>query len=469
MDAPTVSGSPAARLQRQRLLDGPILATLLAHAWPTMVQMLVYSAVLLLETWFIGKLGVIELAGASLVSPALLLMQAMAVGGMGSAVTATIARAAAGGNRHQVQSLAMHAVLIAIGCGIGFAVALHLGGSWFYQLLGARDGVLDAALAYSSVLFVAAPLMWLIVILGAILRGLGVVRVQAAIAISASLLLLPLSPLLIFGSGPIPGLGICGAAIAVICYYALSAAMYLAYLASGGSVIRFRFQDCVLSGRDFGSILRLGGISSLLAIQSHMTALMIAGFAGSFGTVVLAGFGTAMRLQHVLEPFIFSLGSATVMMVATCVGAGDIARARRVVYCAAVMATVFCGVIGALAALYPAAWMAIFTSDPAVIAAGAVYLRIIGPFYWCLGLGLVLYYCSQGMGRMWWSYAGSLVRLAMVAVAGTVCVSVLDGDAASLYRVVAAAMAVSCAVTACGIVCSDWARLLPISKAPASA
>jgi putative MATE family efflux protein len=395
-------------------------------------------------------------------------MQAMAAGGMGGAVTATIAKAAGSGDRDKVRSLAVHAVLIALACGVVFAVAMHVFGPAFYRLLGGRDGALDAALAYSNVLFLGAPLMWVVIIFAAVLRGLGVTKVQAVVSVTGSLVLIPLSPALIFGVGPIPALGIAGAALAVICYYVLLVAMYVSYLRSAKSVIRFHREDFTPSLAEFVSILRLGGVSSLLAVQSHITALMITGLAGSFGTVVLAGFGAAIRLQQVVEPFIFSLGTATVVMVATCMGAGNAERARKAAMTTALTATTFYGLVGVFVTIFPNTWVSFFSNDPGVIAAGAVYQRTMGPVYWCYGLALVAYYCSQGVGRMRWSYAGSLLRLVIISIAGTVLLSAMHGGPATLYRIVAVAVVISCAVSVLGIARNDWEKLLSARLKPAA-
>lgn len=461
MSQPSAAPEPptptAAELKRRRMLEGPILPHLLAMSWPTMVQMAMYSGVLLLETWFIGKLGVDALAGASLVTPASFLMQAMAAGGLGGAVSAIIARAAGSGDIKRVESLAWHALAIAALCGIAFAAFMLAFGPSLYRLLGGEGAALRAAIDYSDPLFLASPLMWIAIIMASILRGLGVVKLQAVITAASSILLVPLSPLLIFGAGPVPAFGIQGAAIAVAAYYALVAALYFAYLASPLAALRLRL--VAWRRGDAAAIYRLGGISSLLAIQSHITALIITAFAGSFGTATLAGFGAAIRLQHLVEPFIFSLGTATVVSVATCVGAGDIERARRIAVTAVLAASSVCGVVGILAALFPAAWIGLFSQDAAVIAAGSLYLRAIGPVFWCLGLGLVLYYCAQGIGRMRWTYAGSALRLAIVAAAGSFALLVLHADAAVLYRIVAVAMVASCAVTLFGVARIDWPPL----------
>lgn len=451
--------SAAPGYHRSRLLDGPILATLFSIAWPTMLQMLMSACVLLLETWFIGKLGTSALAGASMVFPAMMLMQAMAGGGMGGAVTATIARAVGAGQHEQAQALALHAVLIGLGCGAAFSIAMVVGGPWFYRALGGEGATLEAALVYSNALFLGAPLFWMMIIFSAILRGVGIVKVQAKVTIAASIVLLPLSPLLIFGWGPLPGLGIRGAALAIFCYYAIVSAILFRQLVSGKNQIQLRWHGITLSWQHFAAILRVGGISSLLTVQSNIAALIVTGYAGVFGTAVLAGFGTATRLEHVLRPFVFSFGAATVMMVGTCMGAGDVARARQVAKRAAIVAAAFTGGIGALAAFFPSAWVGLFSQDAAVISAGAAYLQIVGPFYWCIGLGMILYFSSQGVGRMMWPYAGSFLSLGTVVIAGWITLHVMHAGADALYTVVAAALLLSCAVTALGVVRSDWQPL----------
>ena len=123
------------------------------------------------------------------------------------------------------------------------------------------------------------------------------------------------------------------------------------------------------------------------------------------------------RLEYLQIPIVFGLGSALVTMVGTNAGAGQKKRAERIAWAGAGLAAAITGSIGLAAALYPAAWMGLFSRDPAVLAVGATYLRIVGPAYGFFGLGLALYFASQGAGRLMWPLAAGFVRLMVAAAA----------------------------------------------------
>ena len=114
---------------------------------------------------------------------------------------------------------------------------------------------------------------------------------------------------------------------------------------------------------------------------------------------------------------VFGLGAPLVAMVGTCIGAGQRERALRATWIGAAIAFAMTEAIGLWAAAYPAAWLSLFNTEPAMIEAGSQYLRIVGPWYGFFGLGLVLYFASQGAGRLLWPVLGNIARL-VVAVAG---------------------------------------------------
>src|SRR5207247_1081704 len=120
------------------------------------------------------------------------------------------------------------------------------------------------------------------------------------------------------------------------------------------------------------------------------------------GTFALAGYGMGVRLEYLLIPLVFGFGSALVTMVGTNFGAGQRARAGRVAWTGAAMAAGATEAIGLAAAFFPHSWLGLFTNEPAVLAAGAAYLRVVGPAYGFFGLGLALYFASQGAGRLLW-------------------------------------------------------------------
>jgi Na+-driven multidrug efflux pump len=93
-------------------------------------------------------------------------------------------------------------------------------------------------------------------------------------------------------------------------------------------------------------------------------------------------------------------------------------RALRATWIAAAMAVLMTEAIGLLAAAFPATWLRLFSDDAAVIAAGSTYLRAVGPCYGFFGLGLLLYFASQGAGRLKWPVIGNIARLGAAGVGG---------------------------------------------------
>src|SRR5271155_4806751 len=189
------------------LIEGPIAATLIRLAAPNMLVMLAQSAVGLIEAYFIGKLGTDALAGVSLVFPALMLMQMMSAGAMGGGISAAIGRALGGGRKAEADTLALHALAIALLFGLAFSVAALSGGRWLYAAMGGTGASLEAAMVYSNVIFAAAILVWTFNSLASVIRGSGNMAVPAIVTTTGAAVLIPLSPCLIFGWGPFPALG----------------------------------------------------------------------------------------------------------------------------------------------------------------------------------------------------------------------------------------------------------------------
>src|SRR6202045_3216853 len=143
------------------LIEGPIAATLIRLAAPNMLGMLAETAVGLVETYFIGKLGTDPLAGVALVFPLLMLMQMMSAGAMGGGISSAIARALGAGRRADADALAFHALAIAVVFGLAFTAAVLAGGPWLYGAMGGTGASLAAALTYSNVVFSGAVLLWI--------------------------------------------------------------------------------------------------------------------------------------------------------------------------------------------------------------------------------------------------------------------------------------------------------------------
>ncbi len=439
------------------LIEGPIAATLIRLAAPNMLVMLAQSAVGLVETYFVGKLGTDALAGVALVFPLLMLMQMMSAGAMGGGISSAIARALGAGCRADADALVLHALIIALTFGATFTVALLLGGRSLYAEMGGSGASLDAAVTYSTVVFAGAILVWLFNSLANVIRGTGNMAFPALVTIIGVIVLIPLSPCLIFGWGPFPRLGVAGGAVAVVIYYALGAAVLAAYLRSGRSVVQLGAAGIAIRWKLFADILRVGLVAALITVQTNLTIAIATAYVGAFGPAAIAGYGTGSRLEYLLIPLVFGLGGPLVAMVGTNIGAGRHDRALRVAWIGAAIAAAICEIIGLTAAAAPYAWLSLFGTDAEMLEAGSQYLHAVGPAYGLFGLGMALYFASQGAGRLLWPFAGNLARLLIAAIGGFFALH-FAGNLTDVFIALAVALAAFGVINAAAVASGVWFR-----------
>lgn len=441
----------------QRLQHGPILSTLLRLAVPSVLAMVMQVLVGIAETVYVGRLGKTPLAAMALVFPFLMLSQQLSAGAMGGGVSSAVARALGASNLPRANALALHALTIGGLLGAVFTVVLLVFGPAFYRILGGSGTVLEEAIGYSMVLFLAAPFIWLGNTLASILRGTGNMRVPSLGILAASVLQIVLGGVLALGAGPVPSLGMAGVAIGCIVANVATVAFFGWYLASGRSRLTLRLQGFALQREMFVDILKVGAVSMLSPLQSVLTVLIFTGFVARLGVEPLAGYSIGQRLEFLLIPISFGVGVASVPMVGMAMGAGNVPRARRVAWTAGLVSACNLGVIGLAVAVFPDLWAAMFTSDEAVLGYAREYLRIAGPSFAFFGLGLTLYFASQGSGKMIGPVLAGTVRLALVFVAGSWLTS-LPGTSAHLFGLVAASMVVYGLAVVAAVRLTRWGR-----------
>jgi putative MATE family efflux protein len=432
--------------------------------------MVVQAGIGLLETYFIGKLGVDALAGVAMVFPVLMLAQMMSAGAMGGGISSAVARALGGGKREQASELAWYAAAIALALGLSTMVLVLVGGPALYSAMGGRNGSLAAAILYSQVIFAGAPFLWMFNALANVIRGTGNMAFPATVTCLGAVLLVPLSPLLIFGWGPFPQLGIVGGAVAVVGYYAIGSAVFATYIWSGRSALKPPRRMPAWRWAPARDILRVGAVASLVTVTTNVTIATATAYVGLYGPAAVAGYGIGSRLEYLLVPLVFGLGGPLVAMVGTNIGAGQKERALRIAWTGAFVAGGLTEFVGIAAFLFPEAWLRLFGDDPAMIASGRLYLHIVAPFYGLFGLGLALYFASQGAGRLGWPLIGGVLRLT-VAVCGGFIALRLGGGLPGVFWALAAALATFAAVNATAIASGSWfrTRAVPLPPAPAPA
>jgi putative MATE family efflux protein len=448
----TATLSPRTRL----LLEGPVASTLLRLAAPNVLVMGLQALVSTMDAVFVGWLGSDALAGVALVFPLVMLMQTMSAGGMGGGVASAVARALGGDRRADANALVAHACVIALimaGC---FTILFELGGPALYRAMGGSGAALDAAVVYSRVLFGGALAYWLFNTLGSVIRGTGNMALPAFVMVASSVTYVALSPALILGVGPLPRLGIAGAAAASVTSFGIGTLALLAFLLSRRSLVRPTLQGLRLQPALFYEILRVGAPGSLNTILTNLTVVLLTSLVGPFGGAALAGYGLGARLEYLQIPIVFGLGSALVTMVGTSVGAGDRQRALRVAWAGTAMAAGVTSAIGILAALFPHAWLGLFTTDPDVLASGSRYLRMVGPFYGFFGAGLALYFASQGAGRLLWPLLAGFTRLVIAGVGGWLATRWLGGGLPELFAAMAVALMIFGIINVAAVRLGAW-------------
>jgi putative MATE family efflux protein len=439
------------------LIEAPITPTLLRLAIPNVVTTLVQASTGLVETYFIGKLGTDALAGVSLVFPGVMLMQMMAGGAMGGGVSSAIARALGAGRREDADATILHALIIATGFAAFFTITVIAAGPWLYSALGGRGGSLAVALTYSNIVFAGVILIWLFNTLANVIRGTGNTFVPAVVTLVGAALLVPLAAMLIFGFGPLPAMGVAGGAISLLAYYGVGTLAFVYYLWSGRAVVTPKLIETRLRWPLFRDILRIGLLASLTSIMTNLTIALTTGVVGAFGPAAIAGYGVGTRLEYLLVPLAFGFGGPLVALVGTNIGAGNRDRALRAAWIGGGISFGMTEAIGIAAALFPEAWLGLFDRDPAMIEAGSLYLRIVGPFYGFFGLGMALYFASQGAGVLKWPLLAGFSRL-VIAVGGGYVLLRWTGDLAYVYAALAAGLATMGCMIAVAIMGGAWFR-----------
>jgi putative MATE family efflux protein len=437
-------------VNRSTLLEAPITPTLVKLAWPILVVLAVQTAVGVAETYFVSFLGAAAVAGVAIVFPLFMLMTMMSNGGIGGGVSSAIARAIGGGRADDANSLVLHALIIAVVFGAMFSAAAWIGGPALYRSMGAEGDAFANAQLYSNLIFAAAIPAWITNVLASTLRGAGNVRVPAIVTIVGAISTLALSPLLIFGWGIVPSMGVAGAGAAMILFNVAAAAALILYLRSAKSPVQLR--AAALRWRLFKDILKVGLLSAVGTVVANLTIVATTGLVGRFGTDAIAGYGLASRLDYLLIPLLFALGTATVTMIGTNTGAGLHQRARRIAWTAALISAGATGAIGFAATVAPHAWIGLFSSDAGVMDAGIAYLQRAAPFYAFLGLGMALYFASQGFGKMAWPITAGLARLLTVVLVGSLWVEAFSGSLTDLFWIAGASQILFGVINAFGMI-----------------
>jgi putative MATE family efflux protein len=447
--------SPEAALSHP-LLIAPIGSSLLKLAGPTTAVMVAQTFVAIAETFIFGRLGTDALAGFALVFPFMMMMTMMAAGGMGGGVAAAMARAVGGGRKEDARALVLHALVLGAALALLFTLLTWTVAPTLYRLLGGTDRALDNALTYSHVLFSGSILIWANFFLSALLRGGGDAATPGRYMLMSSIAQVPLSYVLALGIGGWPGLGMAGPAMSSLLTSAVSALLQARALWGGRLGFVPALGGIALQRRLFWDILRVGLISSFSAFTANLTAMLVTGLVGRFGITALAGYGIGVRLEFMLVPLAFGIGSGLTTLVGVAAGANDWRRAVRAAWTGSLVAGLGIGLFGWTVALVPEGWARLFTDDPEVVAATAAYITSVAPFYCLFGLGMTLSFASQGAGRMTAPFLAGIARLCVATVGGWFAIESLGWGLPGVFAAIAVGMIIFGSLIAGPLLVHPW-------------
>jgi putative MATE family efflux protein len=449
---PTASPARPAAARTKLLLEGPVFATLLRLAAPNILNLVAFVGVITFDGFFLGRIGTDALAGASLAFPWIMLILQTTNSGMGAGVSSAVARALGAGKPTRADELTFHAFLLALALAGIFSAVMLLASPFIFGWMGGRDTMLTDALSYANVAFGGAVCITLLNLLGNAVRGTGNMSLHAGVLVGCVIAHIALSPLLIFGYGPFPALGPAGAGWGLVIPFGVGSLIVIAYLRSSRSIVRLNFCGLVPRWTLFADILKVGMPGLINTAITNLSVVVLTGIAGQFGPKAAISYAMGARLEYIMQPIAFGFGTAIVAMVGMNWGAGQYGRARRIAWTGAATIALLCGALGLIVALHPRIWIGLFSADGEVARLGAVYLRIVGPVYVCFGLGLGLFFVSQGFGRGFTAMIANAVRLLVSAGAGLAAVYWLDLGTTGLFTAIACGFCTYAALTALAVV-----------------
>jgi len=440
---------------KNALVDGPILRTLLWLAWPNIIAFSAATCVVIAETSYIGRLGVESLAAIALVFPCVMLTMTMSGGAMGGGVASAIARALGAGDRERASTLASHALLIGLCFGLTFMLGMLIFGPRLLELLGGRGNVLAQAIGYTQIFFGGAVLPWSMNTMAGILRGTGNMKLPSLLMLSSAVCQIVLGGTLGLGLGPIPSFGMRGVAAGSLTAYLISVCVMAWYLFSGRARVVPRIRGLRIQWTMLFDILKVGAVSCFSPLQSVLTISIFTHMLAGFGTEILAGYGIGARLEYLLTSVSFAFGIASVPMIGMAIGAGRIARARRIAWTAGANAFVAVGGIATFIAIFPDLWVNIFTSDAGVREASRQYLATAAPMYAFIGLASSMYFSSQGAAKVIGPVLAQTARLVFIGAGGW-WLSTHHATAPNFFTLAAASMVALGLLSSASVILTRW-------------
>lgn len=365
---------------------------------PMVLEMLMQSVFEVADIYFVGQLGADAVAAVGLTSSLLILVFALGMG-LSMAATATVARRIGEKDPEAAATAAVQALIL------GFSISVPIGivGVFFapemLAMMGATPEVIEIGTTYCAIIFGTNITILFLFLINAIFRGTGDAQYAMRALWIANLLNIILDPLLIFGIGPFPELGMVGAAIATSIGRAIGVCYQIYILFRGKNArLRISMAHFNVDPKVLRSMLRIsvpGIVQFSVAMVSWVVLMRIVAI---FGESAIAGYTIALRIIVVALLPSWGLGNAAATLVGQNLGAGKPDRSEKAVWITSFINMIFLGLCGLGMYLYAHPIISIFTDEMEAIRIGASCLQIVSYSFIFFGFGMVTVQAFNGAG-----------------------------------------------------------------------
>ncbi len=369
-------------------IKGPIAQTLLKATFPMMLGLFGMFAFNLVDTFFVSKLGVKELAALTFTFPVIMVIASLALG-MGVGASALISKALGEGDHYKVERVAtdgllLAVVMVAVLAGVGLATIKPV-----FSALGATPEIIVLIeqymkIWYMGVVFVVVPMFG-----NNAIRALGDIVTPSVIMLIAVFVNVIIDPLLIFGIGPFPKMGLAGAAIATILARAVTFVVSFYILYKREKIITFKLPRAEELIRSWKQVIYLGlptaGTRMIMPLALAVVTRMIA----SFGAASVAAFGVATRIEMFAMTLIFSLAVVLGPFIGQNWGAGLIDRVRGGIKFSKRVCLIWGAIVFVFFAVFARPIASVFNGDPEVVDKVVFFLRTVPLGYGALGVLII--------------------------------------------------------------------------------
>lgn len=379
------------------LTSGSLNQSIWFLAIPMILEMGIMNISQLLDTYWVGKLGSAALAAVTISITIRWVFNSLS-NGLGIGGMAVIARRIG----EKDQEAASHAVWQTILLGIFVSLVITIPGLLLARpiliLLGADTEVLPLGLAFLHVTFSGTFTMILVFVINAMLRGAGNANLAMRVLFLATAVTVILEPLLVFGWGPFPTLGVAGSAWASVLGFGAGLGVQIVLLLNRRARIRINLNDLAPDFSLMWRIINIALPSTIQMILRSSSRLVIVGLVGIFGTFATAGYGVSNRMLLIILIPSFGLANAASTLVGQNLGAKKPERAEKSAWIIGAYASGYMVVMTAILFIFAKPIVHIFDPTPAVVEIGSLAMRIVGPSLIATTLGIVLARGFDGAG-----------------------------------------------------------------------